>query len=101
MKRWGRYEVVGSPSEADIVIELQYRPYSNGNSYGVYNQYTKTMQSYGHHGADFALVIYDAKSKEQLWSVSDEPGSALLVSNQRKEVVKSINRLISNLKSRM
>ena len=37
---------MGSPSEADIVIELQYRPLSTGSSgYGVYNPYSKTMSN--------------------------------------------------------
>jgi hypothetical protein len=68
MKSWGRYELADSPTDADIVIELQYRPYSD------------------RFGADFALVIYEAKSKGQLWSVSDEPGAARLVKNQQKKL---------------
>ena len=103
MKNWGRYELVDSPKAADIVFELQYRPYSQGSSsFGVYNPSSKTVQTYNadSSGADFALVIYDAPSKEALWSVSDACGFARLVANQRKEVVKSIGRLVENLKSR-
>ena len=104
MKRWGKYELVDSPTEADIVVELQYRPYSEGSrSFGVYNPSTRTVQtrSVDQFGADFALVIYEAKSKEQLWSASDEPGAARLVKNQQKEVIKSIDRLVEGLKSRI
>lgn len=103
MKDWGKYEIVDSPKTADIVVELQYRPYSDGSrSYGVYNSSSKTVQTYDADsaGADFALVIYDAASRGQLWSASDQVGFARFVSNQRKEVVKSIGRLVEDLKSR-
>jgi len=104
IRSWGKYELVDNPKAADIVIELQYRPYSNGSSsYGTYNPSSKTVQTYGSDdaGADFALVVYDAASKGQLWSESDACGFARRVSNQRKEVVKSIGRLVENLKSRV
>lgn len=103
MKNWGRYELTSSPKAADIVIELQYRPYSRGSSsYGVYNPSSQTVQTYDSDsaGADFALVIYEATSKEKLWSASDACGFARLAGNQRKEVVKSIDRLVNNLKLR-
>ena len=103
VKRWGKYELVDSPKDADIVIELQYRPYSAGSrSFGIYNPATHTVQSRSvtTPGADFALVIYEAKSKEQLWSVSDACGLARLVKNQQKEVIKSVGRLVEGLKTR-
>ena len=103
VKSWGKYELVDSPKDADIVIELQYRPYSEGSrSFGVYNPSSNTVQtrSVTVAGADFALVIYQATSKEQLWSVSDACGFARLVKNQQKEVIKSIGRLVEGLKTR-
>lgn len=104
MKRWGRYQLVGSPDQADIVISLEYRPYSEGSSkYGYYNTYTKSYssQSVERMGADFVLVVYAAKSREQLWSMGDACGSAYLIRNQRKEVVKSIGRLVADMKAAM
>jgi hypothetical protein len=103
VKSWGKYELVDSPKDADIVIELQYRPYSEGSrSYGVYNQTTNTVQSHDVTtvGADFALVIYESNSKEQLWSASDACGLARTVKNQQKEVIKSVDRLVEGLKAR-
>jgi hypothetical protein len=103
VKGWGKYELVDSPTDADIVIELQYRPYSEGSrSFGVYNPSAHTVQtrSVDQIGADFALVIYEARSKEQLWSVSDACGLARFVKNQQKEVIKSIGRLVDGLKAR-
>lgn len=85
------------------MIELQYRPYSEGaRSFGVYNPSTQTVQTHSvtRFGADFALVIYEAKSKEQLWSVSDACGLARSVKNQQKEVIKSIGRLVEGLNAR-
>ena len=103
MKSWGKYELVDSPKDADIVIELQYRPYSEGaRSFGVYNPSTETVTTHSvtTSGADFALVIYEAKSRDELWSVSDSCGFARLVKNQQKEVIKSIGRLVDGLKTR-
>lgn len=103
MKEWGRYELVDSPKNAEIVIELQYRPYSEGSrSFGVYNPSTHTVQAHtvARQGADFALVIYDANSKEQLWTASDACGFARLVKNQQKEVIESVGRLVDGLKAR-
>jgi len=104
LKSWGRFELADSPTAADVVIELQYRPYSSGStSYGVFNPSSNTVQTYNADsaGADFALVIYDAASKQQLWSRSDACGFARLPANQRKEVVKSVERLVESLRSRM
>ena len=104
MKSWGKYELVDSPKDAHIVIELQYRPYSGGSrSFGVYNPSTRTVQSrtIAVPAADFALVLYDAKSKDQLWATTDACGVARLVKNQQKEVIKSIGRLVDGLKRRM
>jgi len=103
MESWGKYELVGSPTDADIVIELQYRPYSRGSrSFGTYNPSANTVQtrSVDQIGADFALVIYDAKSKEQLWSGSDACRAALKIKNQQKEVIRSVGRLVDDLKAR-
>jgi len=104
MKEWGKFELVGSPKNADIVIELQYRPYSSGSSsFTIYNTYTHTSQTISGTGggADFAIVIYDANSKEQLSTFTDSCGFARLVSNQRKEVVLSVGRLVEQLKQRI
>lgn len=103
MRSWGKYELADSPTDADIVIELQYRPYSEGTrSFGVYNRSTNTVQTHSRDrfGADFALVIYEAKSKEQLWSATDKVGVARTVKNQQKEVIKSIDRLTADLMAR-
>jgi len=97
MRSWGKYELVDSPRDADIVIELQYRPHLVGSgSFGTYN--TMTTRNLG--AADFALVIYEAKSKNQLWSVTDACRAALRVKNQQKEVVKSIGWLVKDLRIR-
>jgi hypothetical protein len=103
MKSWGKYALVDSPQDADIVIELQYRPYAEGaRSFGVYNPSTETVTTHSTttSGADFALVVYEAKSKDELWSVSDACGFARLVKNQQKEVIRSIGRLVDGLKAR-
>jgi len=103
MKGWGKYTLVDSPKDADIIIELQYRPYAAGSrSFGMYSPSSQTIntRSVVIPAADFALVLYDAKSREQLWSVTDACRAARRVKNQQKEVVKSIGRLVEDLRIR-
>jgi hypothetical protein len=34
MKQWGKYEIVGSPEEADLIVELAYRVERHGSRVG-------------------------------------------------------------------
>ena len=74
VKQWGRYELVGSPSEADIILELRYFVEDKGTHvWSSTNTYTGQTQVYSRQLTDplLTLNVYSAKTKDLLWSVTD------------------------------
>ena len=39
MKNWGKYEIVGSPENADLIIELSYEVVNDGDAGVEFNEY--------------------------------------------------------------
>ncbi|MDP9158749.1 MAG: PEGA domain-containing protein [Acidobacteriota bacterium] len=104
MKQWGRYEIVGSPQEADLIIELAYRVEQNGTRvWSSTNPYYGTTQVHSAQIEDpqLALTIYDAKTKNSLWSEVDHRRLARREKNREKEIINSAARLVQDLKARV
>jgi len=104
MKQWGKYEIVGSPDNADLIIELAYHVEHNGTDvWSATNSYTGKTQVYSSQNIDpqLALKIYDAKSKNALWSAIDHRQLARREKNREKETIKSAERLVDQLKTRV
>lgn len=102
-KQWGKYEIVGSPDKADLVITLQYWVEKNGSrTVPVTNTYTGRTTYYSHENVDpqLKMTVLDAKTKEELWSMIDHRRLARLESNREKETVNSAVRLVDELKAR-
>ena len=104
MKKWGRFQLAPSPSQADIVIDLKYEIVDLGHHLGsAYNSYTKQTTVYSQHVTDpqISLSISDAHSNALLWSTTDHRRIARFEKNREKETVKSADRLIEDLKERI
>jgi len=104
MKQWGRYEIAGSPDDADLIIELSYHVENEGTRvWSATNSYTGTTQVYSTKDIDpqVSLRIYDAKSKNALWSAVDHRKLARREKNREKETVNSADRLVDQLKARV
>ena len=66
MKQWGKYEIVGSPEEADLIVELAYRVERGGTRvWSSTNTYDGTTQVHSAQIVDpeLTLTIFDAKTK--------------------------------------
>jgi hypothetical protein len=103
MMQWGRYRIVGSPEEADLIIELSYHVDHNGADVWISTNYnTGKTQVYSSENVDpqLLLKIYDAKSKISLWSAVDHRQLARREKNREKETAKSADRLVEQLKPR-
>jgi hypothetical protein len=103
MKGWGKYQLVGSPDEADLIIELAYRVEHGGTRvWSSTNSYDGTTQVHSAQIVDpqLVLMIYDAKSKNSLWSTIDHRRLAHRQKNREKETINSAERLVEELKSR-
>jgi len=104
MKKWGKYEIVGSPDEADLIVELAYRVDHGGTRvWSSTNSYDGTTQVHSSQIVDpqVVLTIYDAKTKNSLWSMTDHRRLARREKNREKETVNSAERLVQELKTRV
>jgi hypothetical protein len=104
MKEWGKYEIVGSPDEADLIVELSYRVEDKGTRvWSSTNTYNNTTQVHSAQIVDpqLILTIYDAKTKNSLWSETDHRRLAKREKNREKETVNSADRLVGDLKTRV
>lgn len=104
MKSWGRFEIVGSPSAADVVIELRYFVEDDGTRVSSFtNTYTGQTQVISRRVVDpqLSVNIYDAKTKDLLWSVTDHRRLARREKNREKETINSADRLVDGMKERI
>lgn len=104
MKQWGKYQIVGSPEEADLIIELKYWTEHDGTAVSSYtNTYTgrTSIRSSEIVDPQLKIMIYDAKSKNSLWSAIDHRQLARREKNREKETIKSAERLVDQLKTRV
>lgn len=104
MKKWGRYEIVGSPDAADLIVELAYRVEDHGTRvWSSTNTYNGQTQVHSAQVVDpqVVLTIYDAKSKNSIWTTVDHRRLARLEKNREKETINSAERLVEELKTRV
>jgi hypothetical protein len=104
IKTWGKYQIVGSPDDADLIVELAYRVEQGGTRvWSSTNTYTGATQVHSAQITDpqLVLTIYDAKSKQSLWAAVDHRRLARLEKNREKETIKSAERLVNELKVRV
>jgi hypothetical protein len=103
MEKWGKYKIVGSPEEADLIVELSYQVENLGTRvWSSTNTYNNTTQVYSRQVVDpkLILTIYDAKSKNSLWSMVDHRQLARMQKNREKETINSAERLVEELRTR-
>jgi hypothetical protein len=104
MKQWGKYEIVGSPDEADLIVELAYRVERGGTRvWSSTNTYNNTTQVHSAQIVDpqLVLTIYDAKTKVSLWAETDHRRLARRQKNREKETINSAQRLVDDLRARL
>jgi hypothetical protein len=104
MQKWGKYEIVGSPEAADVVIELAYRVEDHGTRvWSSTNTYTGQTQVHSRELIDLQLIltIYDGKTRQSLWSTTDHRRLARREKNREKETINSAERLVEMLKGRV
>ncbi len=85
MKSWGRYEVVSSPAEADLVFEISWALTDTGLRLPVLGQ--------------LRLVIIDPKTRITLWNLIEYVRGALLLGNRDKNFNQAMNTVVARLKA--
>jgi hypothetical protein len=103
IKKWGKYQIMGSPDDSELIIELSYRVDDLGTRvWSTHNTYYNTTQVHSREVTDpkLILTIYDAHTKNSLWSTVDHRKQATFAKNREKETVNSAERLVEELRSR-
>ena len=86
MKRWGRYELVANPADADLVMEIRFgAPMTDCGKVPTYNPYME-------------LAVLDAKTHFQLWTIAAPVDGAWRKSTWNRNVGKGAAELVENLK---
>lgn len=98
MKSWGRYELVGSPEEADVAIEFSFG--SQGEPPQVYTNPANLM-TYSYTVNKAKLTVYDIKTHFAVWSTTEIAQGARRDKNVKKNRIKAALKVVENLKSRV
>ena len=92
VKSLGRYELVGSPGDADLLLEIRFaliasdRPVINGSSVGS-----------ALFDPQFQLVIREPKTHALLWGFTEHVTWALLKGNRDKNSDEALSKLVDSL----
>lgn len=99
LKGWGRYELVGSPAEADLVFEIGFtNPFveehvSGGGGTGL------SVSSRPVSDPQFRLAIIDPGTRVILWVFTEHIEPALLQGNRDKNFDQALGFLVNDLRN--
>ncbi len=87
MKTWGHYQLVGSPSDADLLMEIRFRVRP-----GLVHDGQTTYWD-----AHFRVVIRDPKAQAMLWAITEQVEDAVLQGNRDKNFDQALARIVADL----
>jgi hypothetical protein len=93
VETWGRYQIVGSAEEADLVVELAYRV-GQGRTWLHDEKYDRRDRTF----ATTTLTISDARSKRSLWLAVDRRLLAFRQKEADTDAATSAQRLVEEWK---
>ena len=97
LKSWGRYELVGSPAEADLVFEIGFTNPFLGES--VSGGDKVSVSSHPVNDPQFRLVILDPGTRVILWVFTQHIPAALLQGNRDKNFDQALSFLVNDLRN--
>jgi hypothetical protein len=83
LNSWGRYTLVSSPSDADLVLEISWVLSDTGLKLPVLGQ--------------LRLQLIDPKTHVTLWGIIEYVRGAILLSNRDKNFDQAMNTIVSRL----
>jgi len=87
IKNWGRFELVSSPADADLVFEVSWALSDTGLRLPVLGQ--------------LRLVIIDPKTHITLWNFTEYVRGAILLGNRDKNFDQAMNTVVGRMKALM
>lgn len=97
IKNWGRYEIVRSPAEADLVLEVSLANPIIGEYVSGGGQTSVSSRSMS--DPQFRLVILDPGTRVTLWVFTEHIEPALLQSNRDKNFDQAVSFLFNDLRN--
>jgi len=91
MKAWGRYELVASPGEVDLVFEIRFIVFQPEHPHGLKEDDPGV-------DAQLRFVIREAKSREKLWGLTAHARAAVLQSNRDKNFEEALGAVVVEVK---
>lgn len=85
VKSWGRYEIVSSPADADLVLEISWVLTDTGLKLPVLGQ--------------LRLVVVDPKTHVTLWNFTEYVRGAILLGNRDKNFDQEMNTIVGRMRS--
>lgn len=85
MKTWGRYDLVSSLADADLVLEISWSLADTGLRLPVLGE--------------LRLVVLDPKTHIKLWTLSEHVRGAVLLGNRDKNFDEAMNTVVSRTKN--
>jgi hypothetical protein len=92
MKSWGRYELVGSPEDADLVFEIRLKVMQPHRSEPLGGDNNQAYDS------QFQLAIRDVKTHVILWGLTEHAQTAILQGNRDKNFEQALAAILSELR---
>jgi hypothetical protein len=92
LKSWGRYELVASPADAELALEISFT--CPAGIVGISGGFGGS-----HYDPQLRLVILDVKTHFTLWGITEHVETAILESNRGKNFDRAMNKLVDELKS--
>jgi hypothetical protein len=84
MKEWGRYELVSTPAEADLVLEVSWALTDTGLRLPVLGQ--------------LRLIVIDPKTHITLWNFTEYVRGAMLLGNRDKNFDQTMTTIVNRMK---
>ncbi len=103
VKNWGKYTIVDSPGNADLVFELSYSSQQVGTHvWSATNAYNGSTHVYSAPDMDprASLNIYDRKTGFVLWSDAEARDGARRKKNREKNLKRTVQEMVDNLRAR-
>ena len=90
MKNWGRYELVATPGDADLVFEIRLTVFQlqRGRVLG-----DESVAS----DSQFRIVLRDATTHETLWGLTEHAQTAVLQSNRDKNFEQALAAVVAEM----
>jgi hypothetical protein len=91
MKIWGRYELVASPTDADLVFEISLTVFQL--------QRERVMEDNASaYDPQLRLIIRDVKTRQTLWALTEHPQTAVLKNNRDNNFAQAMAALVAEAK---